>query len=65
MRSVDFHTQAADTHNKLNSGDAERLLKAAYDIMAPKGMPMITSCSLPGIQFCLPTGRGVHSIHKG
>ena len=39
LRRVDFHTQAADTHNKLNSEDAERLLKAVYDIMAPKGMP--------------------------
>jgi hypothetical protein len=36
-RRVDFHTQAADKANKTNSDYAQRLLKAVYDIMAPKG----------------------------
>ena len=41
--SVDFHTQAADAARQLNIADVDRLLKAVYDIMAPKGVAALPS----------------------
>ena len=40
-RRVNFHTQVADKASEKNSDYVKRLLKAVYDIMAPKGTHLL------------------------